>query len=218
MTSRKKEKEPRKRLTGEEARARILDAAVERLGQGGPQALTLADLAHELGVSHQAILHHFGSRDGLVAAVVRRALERLQAELAGGLRVVSEADHDRSAGAMLDRAFEVLADQKHGRLLAWLALGDDPDAHDLASDVRPLELFAKMAHALREREVPGATYRDTLFTMMLISYVVLGSAVFEVGTQRAANLDADPTAATRAFREWFRELVVAHLEKRVAGG
>src|SRR5882672_5449363 len=72
---------PRKRLTAVEARARILDAAERRLAEVGPEGLRLTELAAELGVSHPAILHHFGSREELVAAVVAAAIARLDARL-----------------------------------------------------------------------------------------------------------------------------------------
>ena len=57
-------------MSGEEARARILDAAGEQLRISGPSGLRLDPIAEELGVSRQALLHHFGTRDGLIAAVV----------------------------------------------------------------------------------------------------------------------------------------------------
>src|SRR5262245_30830908 len=72
---------PRKRLTAEAARARILAAAERRLSEVGPEGLRLTELAAELGVSHPAILHHFGSREELVAAVVAGAIARLNARL-----------------------------------------------------------------------------------------------------------------------------------------
>jgi AcrR family transcriptional regulator len=198
----------RKRLSGEEARSRILDAAVVQLREHGPQGLKLTAIADELGVSHQAILHHFGSRDGLLAAVVRQAIEGLQAELVGGLRTLD--DHDRGSEALLDRAFDVMADQGYGRLLAWLALADSET--ELQGDHMPLAMMADAAHALRERDNPGHDRRDTLFTVILLSYAVLGSAVFEPGVFTAAGLDDQPDAQ-RQFRAWLRDLVVRHLER-----
>lgn len=195
----------RKRLTGEEARSRILDAAVDRLREHGPGGLKLTALAKELGISHQAILHHFGSKDGLVAAVVKQAMEGLQAELVGGLRVVD--DPGRGAEVLIERAFSVMADQGYGRLMAWLALGD----HDMGEQRHPLALVAEVAHALREREHPGHTKRDTTFTIILLTYAILGSAVFEEGTFRAAGLE-DDEATRREFRGWLRDLILAHLE------
>ena len=54
----------RRRLPADEAKTRILEAAQKRLTEGGPDAIRLQDLAADLGISHPAILHHFGSREG----------------------------------------------------------------------------------------------------------------------------------------------------------
>ncbi|WP_335986991.1 helix-turn-helix domain-containing protein, partial [Spongiibacter tropicus] len=72
--------EPKKRVrrTKEEAQRVILDAAEERLANGGPEALRLQDIAADVGISHPAILHHFESRDGLVLALSLRTLSNLR--------------------------------------------------------------------------------------------------------------------------------------------
>ena len=57
------------RRTAEETRAAILDAAERRLKASGPASIRLQDVAAEAGISHPAVLHHFGSREGLVQAV-----------------------------------------------------------------------------------------------------------------------------------------------------
>jgi AcrR family transcriptional regulator len=197
----------RRRATGEEARARILEAATDLLRKTGPEGLRLSALARELGVSHQAILYHFGSREGLVEAVVHGALESLQAEMAGGLRVLD--DHERGAAKLLERAFEVLADQGYGRLLAWVALGkEDAEFGELP---RQIELLARLSQAIRERDIGPAEYRDTLFTIVLLAYTLLGASVFERGVMSAAGLSGDPGARDE-FRAWLGKLVVAHLE------
>jgi len=199
----------RRRLKGEEARRRILDAAEVQLSEGGPQGLKLTKLAKGLGVSHQAILHHFESRDGLLTAVLQRALEGLQSELTGGLMVLD--DHERGSGVLINRAFEVLVDQRYGRLLAWLALGN-PDGEGAEEERRDLQLLTRMAHAVRERDAGGPVdERDTTFMMILLSYAVLGASVFERGVFTAAGLDDDPGAKTE-FRDWLRAMVVRHLE------
>jgi AcrR family transcriptional regulator len=199
-----------KRLTGEEARARILDAASQRLRAEGPKGLRLDAIARELGISRQAILHHFGTRERLIAAVVDRALERLSAELAGGLSVLS-TERDHASFVMMERTFEVIADSGYGRLLGWLALEDQPGSEDFFGERRLLASLAQLSHQLRVREVGPADYRDTLFTFVLGSLVTLASSVFERGVFRAAGLDEDPNA-TKDFRAWFTALVVDHLE------
>jgi AcrR family transcriptional regulator len=60
-------------LTGETAevadgRARILEAAIQQLEEHGEASLRLAAIAERAGVALALITHHFGSRDGLVAA------------------------------------------------------------------------------------------------------------------------------------------------------
>ena len=56
----------RVRRTAEDARAAILDAAERRLGATGPGGIRLQEVAADVGVSHSTVLHHFGSREGLV--------------------------------------------------------------------------------------------------------------------------------------------------------
>lgn len=191
---------------------RIMDAALAHLRTEGVHAVTLAGLAKELDISHQAILHHFGSRDGLVAAVVKRAVDSLESELAGALRVIEgplTASH-----VLLMRAFEVMADEGHGRLLAMLALSNEPPPNIEAFEKsKPIAMVARMAHALRLKGEPDASFRDTLFTVMLTAYVVLATSVFEEAVTFGAGLE--PSAKTsREFREWFATHALAHMEKR----
>src|ERR1700761_5761457 len=47
----------------------------------GPAGLRLQDVAKAAGGSHPTILHHFGSREGLVRALNFRAVESLKTQL-----------------------------------------------------------------------------------------------------------------------------------------
>jgi AcrR family transcriptional regulator len=60
--------EPRPRQP-ESARARLLAAAVAIAMQSGIADLSLRELAGAIGTSHRMLLYHFGSREGLLAAV-----------------------------------------------------------------------------------------------------------------------------------------------------
>ena len=59
----------RQRRTPEEARRLILEAAQALIVTTGPEGLRLQDIAAAAGISHPLILHHFGSREGLVRAM-----------------------------------------------------------------------------------------------------------------------------------------------------
>lgn len=188
-----------------------MDAALAHVRTEGVHAVTLAGLAKELDISHQAILHHFGSRDGLIAAVVKRAIDSFESELAGALRVI---DGPLTASrVLLQRAFEVMADEGHGRLLAMLALSNEPRPDTSSFETsKPIAMVAKMAHAMRLKEEPDATYRDTLFTVMLTAYVVLATSVFEDVVTFGAGLE--PSAkVSHEFREWFATHALGHIEK-----
>ena len=51
-------------------RTRILDAASEVFGERGYVKGSLADIAERVGMTHAGVLHHFGSKDQLLLAVL----------------------------------------------------------------------------------------------------------------------------------------------------
>ncbi|WP_435203948.1 TetR/AcrR family transcriptional regulator [Micromonospora sp. bgisy143] len=66
-------------------RRALLDAALEAIGEVGPAALSLRDLARRAGVSHAAPAHHFGDKAGLLTALATQGFDRLaQALVAAG--------------------------------------------------------------------------------------------------------------------------------------
>ena len=58
-----------------ERRTELLDNVVGYLGRHGLAGVSLRPVARELGVSVNALVHHFGSKDELVVAALRRAAE-----------------------------------------------------------------------------------------------------------------------------------------------
>ncbi|MFE0450344.1 TetR/AcrR family transcriptional regulator [Streptomyces sp. NPDC058914] len=66
---------------GVERRRAMVDAAIELFARQGVRGTGVAAIAERVGTTPSALIHHFGSKDGLVRAVLeeadRRALERL---------------------------------------------------------------------------------------------------------------------------------------------
>ena len=54
-----------------ETRARVLDAAWQRVLEHGPQGVSVKDIAAAAGVSRQLVYFHYGSRAGLLTAMAR---------------------------------------------------------------------------------------------------------------------------------------------------
>jgi AcrR family transcriptional regulator len=67
---------------GGEARRRLLDATVDYVAAHGVSDLSLRQLAQALGTSHRMLIHHFGSKEGLLVAVVRDVEARERTYLA----------------------------------------------------------------------------------------------------------------------------------------
>lgn len=67
-----------------ERRAELLDELITAFAEGGIGTRSLRDVAEAVGTSHRMLLHHFGSRDELLLAVVEE-IERRQAMVLGEL-------------------------------------------------------------------------------------------------------------------------------------
>jgi len=68
--SKKRHRSPRVERKYLQARQEILETAQSILLEGGVEAVTLASVAGELGMTKQAIYHYFPSKDALVRSLV----------------------------------------------------------------------------------------------------------------------------------------------------
>lgn len=192
------------RRTAEEARALILDAAETQLEAGGPSSIRLQAIAAAVGVSHPTVLHHFGTRELLVEAVVQRGLDALQRDVFEAWK--KEQFEPPDAARMLERVRATLGDRGHARLIAWLALEGRPQT----DDARMLNVLAQAMHARREREAGPAPIEDTTFLVMLVALVMLADAVIGDGVRASAGVDRDKTVQGR-FHAWLVGLIHDHM-------
>lgn len=200
----------RRRLPASEARTRILDAAERKLADVGPESLRLAELASELGISHPAILHHFGSREELVRAVIERATARLNQRLASAL---SESAPDQLA--LFDLISEFYNSKGNARLLAWMALSGLAPRYAASATcdttVPPLQRLVELAHQRRIRRNKGRDldYGDTEFRSQLAALALLGEAIFGDMIRLSCGSPQGPDAA-RDFRQRLASLLREH--------
>ena len=64
-----------------ERRRRLLDALINAFADGGIGDRSLREVAEVVGTSHRMLLHHFGSRDELLLAIVEEVERRQMAVL-----------------------------------------------------------------------------------------------------------------------------------------
>lgn len=201
--ARQAEPRSRRRLPAVEARREILAAARERLLALGPRGVTLKDIAGDVGISHQAILHHFGSREGLLREVVGDALNELSTSLVAAFE---QHDGPLDARVLLDQVDEVFEGQGQARLMAWLLL----DGLAPPDDPGQIREIARALDARRRDAGRDSDPEQTLFTVLLVGILAFGDAIVGESMRRSAGLGSDDAARAR-FRAWVRELVVDRL-------
>ncbi|WP_342712367.1 TetR/AcrR family transcriptional regulator [Bradyrhizobium sp. B124] len=70
----------------------LIDAAMQLVGEGGPEAVSVREAARRAGVSPGAPFRHFPSRDALMNAVAEEAQRRFRAEIETALADAPSGD------------------------------------------------------------------------------------------------------------------------------
>ncbi|MEV0825146.1 TetR/AcrR family transcriptional regulator [Nonomuraea rubra] len=89
----------RREQTSQESRELILAAAAELFAAKGYRQTTFADVAERSGISRGSIPWHFGSKEGLLLAVLERSVEMIRARLGEEPGESGEAGFDRMVEA-----------------------------------------------------------------------------------------------------------------------
>ena len=80
----------------ENLRETLLSAAISLIGEVGPTAFTLREVARRAGVSHNAPYRHFRNREDLLAAVASQGFRELLRE--ENIKLVTWRELARAAG------------------------------------------------------------------------------------------------------------------------
>lgn len=86
----------------QQARREILETAQQLLSEGGVEAVTLASVAGELGMTKQALYHYFPSKEALIRGLVTTLLDEEIESLIAAVEAVSASE--KILGALI-RAF-----------------------------------------------------------------------------------------------------------------
>lgn len=181
----------RTRRPAAETKAAMIEAAQELLVVHGPAGVKLDDVAAEVGVSRQAVLHHFGNRDGLLRAVVERAWLGLFAELQG-----LQDPESMSPSHFLDQIDQTVRVRGNARLGAWLLLSETG---------LPAEVFRGALADLPgkiKRAFPELSDDDAQYGLILVATTLFGDAIFG-GRIREAIGAPDGEDARAGYRAWL---------------
>lgn len=185
-----------------ETRRRILDAAVELLGERGYAGLRTGDVAAAAGVSKGAQTHHFPSKDDLVVAVVEHVFKRASEQ--ARMRARRRMTADEAVRAVIADAQEFFFSELFLIALDLAIQGRLQQAGDNAltqlSAATRLPVEAHWRAALIDSGVPGGVADDLLWLTLSI---VRGLAVRRLWQH-------DPPRFKRLFKLW-REMVAQHL-------
>ncbi len=205
------ERRPPGRRTAEEAelsRRGIVDAALQMFATRGFDAVSLRDIAGTAGASHGLIRHHFGSKQGVWAAVVEEADRRLVAALPTGFGVVGPAE---PVGSAVRAVLGPLASGAHAhpeivQLLVREASAGGPRLAEILTRVAPLRVVT--ADLLRRLHAAGrmAAFDEATFFLLVLTAVVVPFAVGPL-TRMVLDTDRDALEPGRHAERLSRMLV-----------
>lgn len=174
----------RRRLTAEERRSAILDAALTAFSQKGYHATSLDDIAGEAGVSKALIYEHFASKQELHADLIARNARELTQRVAGALSAVEVESTVERLAVGLEAFFAYVEERRD----AWRMLFRD------AADPE--------SSAVLERMVQQVTAEVTV----LIAQDPGARQLTRVGDERSLRLLAEMlVGGAQAMANWWTD-------------
>ena len=188
------------------ARLAVLDVAERRLREHGLEGLAIVDVAADVGMSHATLLHHFGSSDGMRAALIERMATNLLGEVTALLGRQDAQEH--RSGDFFVHLFEALAGGGHAKLIGWQNLVANKDGKArMSSETRAL--FNQVLDGLRIRLIEygrdaATADRDARFIVLLVVSSALG---FGIGRDTLLDDVGLTQQSETEFALWMGQLV-----------
>lgn len=152
-------------------RQQILDRAIEVFAQRGSDNTSLRAIAQEVGVTHSALTHYFGSLEQLLVEVYRESVRQIDsdapeppAEMTPGELMRRSAERNRLVPGMV---------QLYSTLVAG-ALEKGHDAAHAFASLRFAELRTQLAERVRNNQAAGLI-RPDLDPQLVAALVIAAS-------------------------------------------
>jgi AcrR family transcriptional regulator len=198
----------RQRRSPEAAKFAILEAAERRLHDDGPEGVRIQRIAADLGITDAAIHYHFGTREALMDALLRRIGRRLVDDIEA---VIESWAPDQIDVAALGRLFQrAYADERAARLALWLSLaGWRPKGSGMLGSLVERVHRARIEAARKTRQ-PAPRLSDTQHAIALLSAAHMHAAMS--GEALLASVAKDPTGLDqRSFLDFAVGLIARRL-------
>ena len=186
---------------GKESQDLILDTALEVIERKGYSAISLRDIAAEVGMTQAGLLHHFGTKENLLVEVIRqrdKVNRRMLAALPGDDPLIVRLAHHNMHTPGLVRLYVSLQ-----------AAAGDPShpAHDFFLQ-RDGEIHGVITRDIQSRQAEGAFSRDVDAAHFARVLLALSD-----GLQAQWEINKDIDLAGTLERVW-RRFVIADPENR----
>lgn len=184
MAAKPKRRAPRQ----EDPKKALLAAATKLFARRGFSGVSVRDIALAAKVNHGLVHRHFGSKEGLLRAVMQHQANMLAQ--AAGQGIARGAAH----GSLTEAVFAAaLQGDAYWRILARQLL-DGADPRELQSD------FPTLRRVIEHRVAGGQKRDDAALDVVVLAAAGLGFLVFEPFLRAAAGFEKPPRAAlSRAF-------------------
>ena len=172
----------RVRRSRDEARRQILEAAEQLLIEGGPAAVQVRAVAEDVGMTDAGVYHHFGSRQGLLLALLRHGGRRLRDAVETAIDDWVRRETD--VGSLV-AAIAGVYRQGYAELAVALHQAGWRD-----SGGGLLEPVVQALHAVRERSGNPADIEDTRLAVAALHQALALEPVYGKAFRRSAGIGA----------------------------
>ncbi|MDV3126220.1 TetR/AcrR family transcriptional regulator [Mycobacterium sp. 21AC1] len=183
----------KKQQQGANSREQILDATEQLMATRGYAATSISDIRKACGLPASSIYWHFGSKDGVLAAVMERGAERFFAA------IPTEATTDEQLAITAD------LQSQHPEFLRFLYLlslerSDDPAVTAVVRTVRDTAItrFADAVRRLLPADVAPARARRVVDELTAFAVAQSDGVFF------ARHLEPDSTDVVRMYRRLWQ--------------
>lgn len=171
-----------KRPRGEEARERILHAALECFGAFGFEGTSTRAVAERAGLSHPLLLYHFESKERLWQSTMEDVIGRYQRELHARLAQVEARDATAALRAFIENFVEFSARVPQLHRIMTQESTQGSGRIQWVIEAHLLDSFSQVCELIRRGQAAGAVRKGEP-ERLYYAVIGLGGTLFSVSTE-----------------------------------